>query len=145
MRPPSSLPIHYRTANMTDAEPLAHFFEYHREAIATSTENREFLCALGTRAAIRKNEILLALVGGEIIGAVRIYVRKTTPKVSVYQFAIDASYHDQDLLRNMLEHHGAKVFETTCTKEAPANDYFRSTGWIKISNNEKNNIWQLSF
>lgn len=145
MEPSSSRPIRYRTANMTDAEPLAQFFERHRETIAASAKSPEFLCPLGARAAIRKNEILLALVEGEIIGAVRIYVRKTTPKVSVYQFAIDASYGNQDLLRNILEHHGAKVFETTCTKEAPINDYFRSTGWTEISNDEKNSIWQLSF
>lgn len=136
--------IRYRAADWSDAERLVRFFARHQESIAASAKSPEFLCPFGTRAAIRRKQIFVAIFGADIVGAVRIYPQKTRPIVSVYQFAVEESFEKWEVLRGLLESFGAATFEATCPKEAAVNAFFRAAGWVEESNDSDETVWRYN-
>ena len=136
--------IAYRVAVPNDVTPVTHFFHEHRKAISESAVGPEFLCSMGIHAAIRRGEMVVASSGAKIVGAVRIYRRKTVQRISVYQFAVQEAYRGLGIFKNLLAFCGDNIFEVKCRKDSLINEYFHSTGWVGVSCEGNESTWRLT-
>jgi hypothetical protein len=141
---PTSTMIAYRVAVPSYVKPVVHFFHEHRKAISESAIGPEFLCSIGLSAAVRRGEVIVASSGDRIVGAIRIYRRKTVQRVSVYQFAIQEAYRGLGIFRNLLAFCGDNIFEVKCKNDSLINEYFYSTGWVKVSCGGSASTWRLT-
>lgn len=118
------------------------FFEKHLKN-NSNIYNLEFLCPLGIKSAIYRNQIIIALEKDQIIGALRYYKRKTKNKISLYQFAIEQKYQGKNLIKKMLKLTKAQNIESMCLKNKSLNNYYKKTGWKLDKTDEKFNYWIL--
>lgn len=103
----------------------------------------EFLCRSGTRAALKKNQIVVALADNTIVAALRFYKRKRERITSLYQFAIDVPYRGRGLLMKML----ALIRDTNvvvlCPRGSSFNTYYEKTGWTLSGDDGTHKHWSL--
>jgi diaminopimelate decarboxylase len=64
------------------------FFNENLDRNNSAVYSEEFLCPLGIKAAIKRKQMIVATVEGQVVGAFRFYRKKTQNKISLYQFAI---------------------------------------------------------
>lgn len=124
--------IRFSIANPRETEDTIQFLNRYRQAIMVSAPGREMLCNQGTRSAIRKGLVVVARYDTGLIGAMRYYRRKSNSVVSVYQFAVDASYRGYGVFDGLLLHTGGDAFEAACLQDAPIVQYFHARGWSEI-------------
>ncbi|MFC1651830.1 GNAT family N-acetyltransferase [Patescibacteria group bacterium] len=126
-------------------EEIITFFQKHLDLNSDNIASGELLCPVGIKAAIKRKQIVVCVVGEEIIAAMRFYPRKREPNTaSLYQFAIDTKYRGKNLLRKMLLFTGCKTFEALCPLKSNFNNYYKKTGWFLKSQDQRNNCWNLS-
>lgn len=78
------------------------FFHENLNPNSSEIYSEEFVCPLGIQAAIRRKQMVVAIVDGQIVGASRFYRKKTTNTISLYQFAISEQYRGKGILKRML-------------------------------------------
>ncbi len=137
------------TLAKNNPEKVITFFQKHLDSNSDNLASNELLCPVGIKAVIQRKQIIICIVGGEIVAAMRFYPRKR-PRIksgvtiaSLYQFAIDTKYRGKNLLRKMLLSTGYKTFEALCPLKSDFNDYYKKTGWVMKSQDQKNNCWSL--
>lgn len=127
-----------------NAEEIITFFDKYLTIDNKGITSLEFFCPWGVRAAIKRKQMMVCLVDNKVVAAVRFYPRKREVDVaSVYQFAIDAKYRGNKLLRQLLFVTGYKEFKVICPLEVEFNDYYRKTGWFINKQDEQYNYWSL--
>ncbi len=145
---PDSLPrrkVEYRVAQPADADRVVSFLARYHIDIAAGTTTPECLCESGTRAAVRRKEVLVAISASRVIGAARIYRRKKISRVSVYQFAVDEDFRGLHVIEELLRLCDDAVFEMTVPRNAPINGYLRSSGWTDEPGNDNETVWRRTF
>ncbi|MCA9731943.1 MAG: GNAT family N-acetyltransferase [Deferribacteres bacterium] len=105
--------------------------------------SEEFFCPLGVKSAIRREHLVIAINNNNIIAAARFYKRKKQKLISLYQFAIDASYRGKGLLLEMLKFICDTDILVLCPKTSSFNTYYRKTGWLLKDSDDKSNYWIL--
>ncbi|CCF12914.1 hypothetical protein BLGI_808 [Brevibacillus laterosporus GI-9] len=63
--------MHIRQAHPLMTQEIVQFFQKYITENSDSIANREYICSDGTRAAVRRNQILVALDGDMIVAALR--------------------------------------------------------------------------
>ncbi|MCR8981422.1 GNAT family N-acetyltransferase [Brevibacillus laterosporus] len=126
------------------AQEIAQFFHEHIAENSDSIANREYLCPDGSRAAVRRNQVLVALEGDVIAGALRFYPKKSTQTISLYQFAVAKNYRSKGLLYTMLQNLGDYPIEVLCPIQGSLNTYYSIKGWQCKGQNKGCNLWEWS-
>jgi predicted N-acetyltransferase YhbS len=121
---------------------IALFGRYSGE-IGENTVSEEFLCPYGARAAIERNQMIVAIESGDIVAAVRFYPRKRDGVVSVYQFVVDKEYRGGGLVKKMLRETGHSTFEAVCPSSSSIIGYYKKTGWVLEKGEENKQRWNL--
>lgn len=132
-----------RLATYRDIDRVISFFEENLSSDNDAIYSEEFFCPLGVRAAIRRNQLIVAVEDSAIIAAVRFYRRKTKKVTSLYQFAIGISYRGKGLLKKMLELICDTEIVALCPKTSSFNAYYQKTGWILKESDGSYNHWYL--
>lgn len=128
-------------ANSTHISEVATFFNENLERNNSAVYSEEFLCPLGLKAAIRRKQMIVAIVDGQIIGAFRFYRKKTSNSISLYQFAINEVYRGQGLLKKMLITINDLPIHALCPLESEFNEYFYKSDWHLQEQSEEFKIW----
>ena len=131
-------------ANLHHISEVVSFFNENLDSNHSAVYSEEFVCPLGIKAAIRRNQMIVATVEGQVVGAFRFYRKKTQNKISLYQFAIRGDYRGQGLLKKMLKPINDLPIMILCPMNSDFNDYFRKTGWSLQEQNEEYKIWVIS-
>jgi diaminopimelate decarboxylase len=132
-----------RLAVPEETDRVRKFFAMHLSQENAALYSEEFFCPLGVGAAIRHDQLIVALDGGAIVGAARFYRRKQIRQISLYQFAIAASHRGRGLLLRMLEMLRDTDIVVLCPSESTFNRYFCSTGWTLSGCRGRFNQWCL--
>ena len=132
-----------RPAVRSDTDQVRSFFARHLSRDNDALYSDEFFCPLGVGAAIKRNEMMVAVEAGSIVGAVRFYRRKQCRQISLYQFAVDASCRGKGILLKMLEPLRDTDIVVLCPSESSFNRYYRSTGWMLQERKGRYNQWGL--
>jgi len=132
-----------RLAVRSDIDRVRSFFAKHLSRDNDALYSDEFFCPLGVGAAIRRDQLIVAVDGDLVVGAVRFYPRKQCRQISLYQFAVDASYRGKGLLLQMLEPLRDTDIVVLCPSDSPFNRYYCSTGWILRESKGGHNQWCL--
>lgn len=106
--------------------------------------NDEFFCEDGTRAAIRKNNAMIAKIDNEIVGFVRFYKRKKQKRTSIYQFVVSPEYRGLKIMKHMFEkikRISGTDLESKCLCNDSMNEYYSKNGWEIDSIINGYNIW----
>lgn len=130
-----------RLAARSETNEICSFFAKHLLRDNDALYSDEFFCSLGVEAAIRRNQLMVAVDGASIVGAARFYRRKQRQQISLYQFAIDASYRGKGLLLQMLEPLRDTDVVVLCPIKSSFNHYYRSTGWTLQGSKGSYNKW----
>lgn len=130
-------------ANPNHIPEVVSFFNENLDSNNSAVYSEEFLCPLGIKAAIRRNQMIVATVEGQVVGAFRFYRRKTQNKVSLYQFAISEIYRGQGLLKKMLETINDLPIISLCPTDSNLNYYYDKSGWLLQEQSEEFNVWIL--
>ena len=117
------------------------FFKEHLNPDSSELYSAEFLCPLGIQAAIRRNQMVVAVVDGEIVGAMRFYPKKTTNTISLYQFAISNEHRGKGILKKMLLFIKAVPINALCPVASEFNNYFLKTDWQLQKKRGEYNEW----
>lgn len=133
-----------RLATSSDIKNVCSFFSKHIAKGNDALYSDEFLCMFGVKAAIGRNQVIIAIEDNKIIGAVRFYKREQTPQTSLYQFAIDSNYRGKSLLLTMLEQIRDRDIVVLCPKESKFNNYYDKTGWKVLKEIGECNQWCLT-
>ncbi|WP_213092182.1 GNAT family N-acetyltransferase [Bacillus sp. FJAT-49736] len=136
--------IRIAVAELTHTPKVVSFFKNHLERNNSAVYSEEFLCPLGIKAAIKRKQMIVAIVDGQVVGAFRYYRKKTTKTISLYQFAICEKYRGQGLLKKMLETINDIPIIALCPTESGFNDYFWKTGWHLQAHNPEFNRWHFN-
>ncbi|MBK3494102.1 GNAT family N-acetyltransferase [Viridibacillus sp. YIM B01967] len=128
-------------ANPTHISEVVSFFNENLERNNSAVYSEEFLCPLGVKAAIRRKQMIVATVEGQVVGAFRFYRKKTQNKISLYQFAISKIYRGQGLLKKMLKTINDLPIISLCPTYSYLNDYYYKSGWYLQEQNEEFNVW----
>lgn len=67
-------------ANPTQISEVVYFFNENLERNNSAVYSEEFLCPLGIKAAIRRKQMIVATVEGQVVGAFRFYRKKHKTK-----------------------------------------------------------------
>ena len=114
----------------TDQIPsVQSFFQKHIAREMEGIYSDEFVCPLGVRAAVRRQQMLVAVVNDEIVGAMRFYPKKTVRKVSLYQFAIDERFRGLGVLQKFFDHYGDVPIHALCPVESSFNTFYEKSGF----------------
>ena len=105
------------------------FFQKHLVREMEGIYSDEFVCPLGVRAAVHRQQMLVAVVNDEIVGAMRFYPKKTVRKVSLYQFAIDERFRGRGVLQQMLAQCGDAPMYALCPVESSFNTFYEKAGF----------------
>ena len=132
-----------RFAVRSDTDQVRSFFARHLSRENDALYSDEFFCPLGVGAAIKRNQLIVAVEAESIVGAVRFYRRKQCRQISLYQFAIDASFRGKGVLLKMLEPLRDTDIVVQCPSESSFNRYFSSTGWVLQERKGCYNQWCL--
>ena len=128
-------------ANPTHISEVVSFFNENLDRNNSAVYSEEFLCPLGIKAAIRRKQMIVATVEGQVVGAFRFYRKKTHNKISLYQFAISEIYRGQGLLKKMLKTINDLPIISLCPTDSYLNDYYYKSGWYLQEQNEEFNVW----
>ena len=97
----------------------------------------------GVKAAIRREQMLVALDHNQVVGAIRFYKKKTKEEISLYQFALAEPYRGLGLLCKMLHTiNGAPIY-AKCPVQSGFNEYFSKTGWQLKARGDTYNNWMF--
>ena len=121
------------------------FFQKHLAREMEGIYSDEFVCPLGVRAAVRRQQMLVAVVNEEIVGAIRFYPKKTVQKVSLYQFAIDERFRGSGLLQKMLAQCGDAPIYALCPAESNFNTFYEKTGFQLLEQKNEFNEWVYTY
>ncbi|MGE7922670.1 GNAT family N-acetyltransferase [Viridibacillus arvi] len=130
-------------ANPTHISEVVYFFKETLDRNNSAVYSEEFLCPLGIKAAIRRKQMIVATVEGQVVGAFRFYRKKTQNKISLYQFAISEVYRGQGLLKKMLNTINDLPIVALCPTESNFNEYYYKSGWNLQEQSEEFKIWVL--
>lgn len=128
-------------ANPTQISEIVTFFMENLDRYNSSVYSEEFLCPLGMKAAIRRKQMIVATVDGQVVGAFRFYRNKTKSKISLYQFAISENYRGQGLLAKMLKTIDDCPIMALCPTSSSFNDYYDKSGWHLQDRSSEFNVW----
>ncbi|MCH7322089.1 GNAT family N-acetyltransferase [Solibacillus sp. MA9] len=128
-------------ANPTHISEVVSFFNENLERNNSAVYSEEFFCPFGVKAAIRRNQMIVATVEGQVVGAFRFYRKKTQNRISLYQFAISEIYRGQGLLKKMLKTINDLPIISLCPTDSDFNDYYDKSGWYLQEQNEEFNVW----
>lgn len=131
-------------ANPTHIPEVVSFFNENLDRNNSAVYSEEFLCPLGIKAAIRRKQMIVATVEGQVVGAFRFYRKKTHNTISLYQFAISEIYRGQGLLKKMLKTINDLPIISLCPTASYLNDYYYKSGWYLQKQNEEFNVWILN-
>ena len=136
--------MHIRQAHPLMTQEIVQFFQKYIAENSDLIANREYICPDGTRAAVRRNQILVALDGDVIVAALRFYPKKSTQTISLYQFAVAKNYRGKGVLYTMLQYLSEYPIEVLCPIHASLNTYFSKTGWQHTGQFKGCNRWEWS-
>ncbi|MDH5160618.1 GNAT family N-acetyltransferase [Heyndrickxia oleronia] len=128
-------------ANPTHISEVVTFFNENLDRNNNAVYSEEFLCPLGIKAAIKRKQMIVAIVEGQVVGAFRFYRKKTQNAISLYQFSISKEYRGQGLLKRMLKTINDLPIIAFCPTVSAFNDYFRKTDWELQQQSEMFNVW----
>ena len=128
-------------ANSTHIPEVVSFFNENLDSNNSAVYSKEFLCPLGIKASIRRKQMVVATVEGQVVGAFRFYRKKTQNKISLYQFAISKIYRGQGLLKKMLKTINDLPIVSLCPSDSYLNDYYDKSGWYLQEQIEEFNVW----
>lgn len=128
-------------ANPTHISEVVTFFDENLDRTNSAVYSEEFLCPLGIKAAIRRQQMIVATVEGQVVGAFRFYRKKTQNKISLYQFAISGVYRGQGLLNKMLKTINDVPIAALCPTHSDFNEYYHKSGWNLQEQSDEFNIW----
>ncbi|MFJ6208629.1 GNAT family N-acetyltransferase [Lysinibacillus sp. NPDC092081] len=131
-------------ANPAHISEVVSFFNENLERNNSAVYSEEFLCPLGVKAAIRRKQMIVATVEGQIVGAFRFYRKKTQNKISLYQFAISEVYRGQGLLKKMFKTINDLPIVALCPTDSDFNEYYYKTGWNLQEQSDEFRIWVFS-
>ena len=117
------------------------FFQKHLAREMEGIYSDEFVCPLGVRAAVNRQQMLVAVVNGEIVGAMRFYPKKTVRKVSLYQFAIAERFRGRGVLQQMLTRCGDAPIYALCPAESNFNTFYEKAGFQLLEQENGFNEW----
>lgn len=63
-------------ANPTQISEIVTFFNENLDRNNSAVYSEEFVCPLGTQAAIKREQLIVATVEGQVVGALRFYRKK---------------------------------------------------------------------
>ncbi|MEK4581596.1 GNAT family N-acetyltransferase [Bacillus sp. FSL R12-0074] len=127
--------------DITHISKVVSFFKENLDGNNSEVYSEEFLCPLGIKAAIRRKQMIVATVNGQVVGAFRFYRKKTSNTISLYQFAISEIYRGQGLLKKMLKTINDLPIVALCPTDCEFNQYFYKTGWKLLEQNKKFKVW----
>ncbi|RKL66550.1 N-acetyltransferase [Salipaludibacillus neizhouensis] len=116
-------------ANPNHISDVMAFFNEILDRNNSAIYSEEFLCPLGIKAAIRREQMIVATVEDQVVGAVRFYRKKTQNKISLYQFAVSEGYRGKGLLKTMLKTINDLPIVVLCPTDSKFNDYYYKTEW----------------
>lgn len=129
-------------ANPTNISEVVSFFNGNLDRNNSEVYSEEFLCPLGIKAAIKREQMIVATEDGQVVGAFRFYRKKTQNQISLYQFAISENYRGQGLLTQMLNTINDVPIISLCPTDAYLNEYYSKSGWVKQEDQSgKFNVW----
>jgi predicted GNAT family acetyltransferase len=128
-------------ASPTHISEVVAFFKENLDRNDSAVYSEEFLCPLGIKAAIRRKQMIVAIVEGQVVGAFRFYRKKTQNKISLYQFAISEVYRGKGLFKKMLKTINDLPIVALCPTDSKFNDYFHKTEWELQGQNEEFKTW----
>ncbi|MEY9973690.1 putative GNAT family acetyltransferase [Lysinibacillus sp. RC46] len=131
-------------ANPAHISEVVSFFNENLERNNSAVYSEEFLCPLGVKAAIRRKQMIVATVEGQVVGAFRFYRKKTQNKISLYQFAISEVYRGQGLLKKMFKTINDLPIVALCPTDSDFNEYYYKTGWNLHEQSDEFKIWVFS-
>ena len=128
-------------AEITHTPQVLSFFKHNLDRNNNGIYSEEFLCPLGIKAAIRRKQMIVAIVDGQVVGAFRFYRKKTSNTISLYQFAISEVYRGKGLLKKMLKTINDLPILALCPIESEFNEYFYKSGWHLQEQNSQFKVW----
>jgi diaminopimelate decarboxylase len=128
-------------ADTTYAPLVVSFFKNNLNCNNSGVYSEEFLCPLGIKAAIRRKQMMVAIVDGQVVGAFRFYRKKTSNSISLYQFAIKEDYRGRGLLKKMLKTINDLPILALCPFESKFNEYFYKSGWHLQEQDAEFKVW----
>lgn len=131
-------------ANPNHIAEVVTFFNQNIDSDNSAVYSEEFLCPLGIKAAIRRKQMIVAIVEGQVVGAFRFYRKKTQNKISLYQFAISRVYRGQGLLKKMLKTINDVPIVALCPTDSTFNEYYYKSGWNSQEQSDEFKIWVFS-
>lgn len=132
------------TANPTHIADIITFFNEHLDSKNSAIYSEEFICPLGIRAAVKRKQMIVAVVDGQVVGEFRYYRKKTQNKISLYQFALREDYRGKSLLKRMFQVIDEVPIVALCPFDSEFNDYFIKTGWKKQQQSDEFNVWAFN-
>lgn len=132
-----------RLATSNDIENVCSFFSKYIVKGNDALYSDEFLCMFGVKAAIGRNQVIIATEDNQTVGAVRFYRKKQISETSLYQFALDSNHRGKSLLLKMLEQIRDRDIVVLCPKESQFNGYYDKTGWKVLKEIGECNQWCL--
>ncbi|MFJ8261089.1 GNAT family N-acetyltransferase [Rummeliibacillus sp. NPDC094406] len=130
-------------AEITHTPQVLSFFKHNLDRNNNGIYSEEFLCPLGIEAAIRRKQMIVAIVEGQVVGAFRFYKKKSSNTISLYQFAISEIYRRQGLLKKMLKIINDLPILALCPIESEFNEYYYKSGWQLQEQNSQFNKWVI--
>lgn len=132
-----------RLANDGDLEPIKKFFSLYLSEDNQAIYNAEFLCPFGLKYAVIRKNVIIAISGDTIVGALRFYTSKRNKTTSLYQFAISPDSRKIGLLKSMLSLFKNMVFIVKCPKDISFNNYYLKTGWSYVGSEVNLNVYSI--
>jgi len=120
------------------------FFQKYIDHTTEGIYNLELVCPDGIRAAVKRQQIIVAMEPGAIVAALRFYKRKNHEIASLYQYAISEAHRGKGILTQMFKILDTPLIVAKCPENSCFNEYYMKTGWhlLKI---ERNLVtWQLA-
>ncbi|TQR16462.1 GNAT family N-acetyltransferase [Psychrobacillus vulpis] len=131
-------------ADIPHTPQVVSFFKNNLDRNNRAIYSEEFLCPLGIKAAIKRKQMIVAIVDGQVVGAFRFYRKKTFNSISLYQFAINEVYRGQGLLKKMLKTINDLPILVLCPIGSIFNEYFYKTGWNLQERNAEFKVWAFN-
>jgi len=135
--------LEVRFANTKDTDQVVSFFEKYLSSDNDALYSQEFFCPFGVKAAIKRNQMIVACDKDVVVAATRFYKRKNEEKISLYQFAVDVNYRGKRLSLKMLDLIRDNDIIVLCPKTSDFNNYYRKTGWVLSRKDSEHNHWIL--
>ncbi|MGG0812255.1 GNAT family N-acetyltransferase [Paenibacillus alvei] len=132
-----------RLAKWEETPAIIRFFSNTIDLRHDGMASGELYCPDGVAAAIRRKQLLVAVSGLRIAGALRLYPRKGSERISLYQFAVAKTYRGQHLLQRMLDTLSPHPIEAACPAQSSFNAYYEHNGWALEGASETRNRWVL--